>query len=339
MTPDDSSSPETHAPPTPSMPCFAADDQEAEGRFVSNRHCDPLPDVAAALLNTADLVDYVAATGMVHPFRTGPPEDKWLKPASCAIAFAGKVVYWKPAPNDEKPERVDINLQRGDRLLLERDSIVFVTLEPKFRFPDYIAGRYNLAITEIYKGLLVGTGPLVDPGFEGRLSVPIHNLTGSDHELVAGQPLVWMEFTKLSSNARWDPSARITPSPYVAFPQRKRQRKEIDDYLKAASGRPIVSSIPQSVGEARNSAHQAEQDARSIRDDANRRFRNFSIASLIAAVAIVLALVAFGTQVVAAVRDVDDRQALLERLTDLERRDAAQRDQLRDLRRLIPPQP
>lgn len=287
---------------------FAADDAEAAARFGRTKADDPFPDIAPALLNTADLLDYIAATGMIHPFTLPEPLDKFLKPASCAISFAGPVRRWNPDPeNPAKTEIVAQDLKPGEKLKLPRNSITFITLAPYFRFPDYIAGRYNLAIHHIYRGLLVGTGPLVDPGFEGVLSVPVHNLTAQDYELTAGESLVWMEFTKLSDHARWNNSARSSNFQYVEFPPRKLERKGVVDYLKAASAGPVVSSIPAEVGAARVAAEKAAGAARTVRN-----------LGLFGGVALLAAIGALLVEVSSAVRDEGkDRTALERRVDDL----------------------
>src|SRR5256885_14069412 len=90
-----------------------------------------------------------------------------------------------------------------------------------FRFPDYIAARFNLKIPNVYRGLLLGTGPLVDPGWSGRLSFPLHNLTTNDYEFPGGEEIIWMEFTKLSENDRWLDRSVVSPErrgTYHAFP-------------------------------------------------------------------------------------------------------------------------
>jgi hypothetical protein len=109
----------------------------------------------------------------------------------------------------------------------------------------------------------VGTGPLVDPGFTGRLSLPLHNLTFNDYELIGGEPIVWMEFTKLSCNPRWaGGGSRPRHGEYVSFPDRKRGRRTVHDYVKYASPDPITSSIPPLVEDAREAARKAERAAR-----------------------------------------------------------------------------
>jgi deoxycytidine triphosphate deaminase len=254
---------------------FASTVADAEARFEQWRSLDPFPEIAPSLLNTADLLDYVAKTGMVHPFPWDDGAlDVTLKPASCGIAVRGRYLYWRDEPETE-PVEVTGRLDRDNPLRLERNSIIYVTLDPVFRFPDYIAGRFNLTIRDVYRGLLVGTGPLVDPGFIGRLSVPLHNLTSNEYVITGGEPLVWMEFTKLSPNTRWLPDARIpVAGEYVPFPKRKLERAtDVRSYVeRAGNGRPIRSSIPEALIHTREAAADASRSAsRSQQDAADAR--------------------------------------------------------------------
>ena len=76
---------------------------------------------------------------------------------------------------NEHVQKVELNLkEKLDGFDLAPNSIAFVALEPCFRIPEYMALRFNLKIKHIYKGLLLGTGPLVDPGFSGKLFIPLH---------------------------------------------------------------------------------------------------------------------------------------------------------------------
>ncbi len=243
---------------------FAESDDEAERRFNEFKSRDPFPSIPAALLNSADIADYVAATGMIYPFEE---IDSKLKSASYRIDILGKCVYW-----DEKGEKRSLILERGQELNFKPNSILFVTVEPMFRIPDYIALRFNLQISHVYKGLLVGTGPLVDPGFVGKLSLPLHNLTANEYVLKGGDSIIWMEFTKVSANEIWHaPTDSVTRSgSYRGFPARKKNLTEIDDYIEKAVGRGknVRSSIPDVVQEASNQASQAVKDAASAQADA-----------------------------------------------------------------------
>jgi len=271
----------THQPNNPEdlSRRYAQNEEEAKEKFKKFEALDPFPDIEAALLNSADVSDYVAATGMICPFF-----EERQKPASYEVALLGKYVYW-----DEKGEKQVATIAHGEEFILRQNSIAFVTLEPVFRLPEYIALRFNLKITHIYRGILLGTGPLVDPGFVGRLSIPLHNLTTNDYRFVGGDPLIWMEFTKLSSRPEWkrkatERSGVSRQGKYFPFPDEKKEFGDVESYLrKADPHRAIRSSIPDAIQSAR---YQAELAA--------TRLRKFTFAG-VAAVVAVLITIAFGT--------------------------------------------
>ena len=302
-------------PPPGETPSFAQSEEEAAERFSETRGTDPFPDIHPALLNTADLLDYVAATGMIYPFEV-PPTDRseLLKPASCGIRLAGDYVYWDTEP-DGTPSKVEGTLKHGQDLVLTRNSIVYVTLEPMLRLPDYIAARFNLTIRDIYRGILVGTGPLVDPGFTGRLSLPLHNLTFNDYPIKGGEPIVWMEFTKISDNKEWasnEPSHQRAGA-YEQFPKRKRKRRNVHDYLHYAYPAPITSSIPPLLGEAKASAAAAEKAV-------SKQQRIFATISIPTAIVIMLAIAGMMLQVTSLVSDSNnDREELTRQVDSLSR--------------------
>lgn len=258
---------------------FAASDQEAAARFERWKSEDPFPDLRPALLNSGDIADYVAATGMIHPFHVD--NDK-RKPASYEVDLLGRCVSFS---GDRREDVLITEVGRGDEFILRRNEIAFVQLEPRFRLPEYIALRFNLRITNVYRGLLLGTGPLVDPGFEGHLWIPLHNLTANDYVLRGGEGLVWMEFTKLSPVlAKQERGQR--QHYFMPFPEEKNRRSDIMDYLQAADPhRPIRSSIPPLVGRARQDAADAAESA----EGARRLIRTITLVGVAAIAAIVIA--------------------------------------------------
>ena len=241
---------------------FAASDEEAAVKYEATQLSDPLPEILPALLSSDDLKKYVAATGMIYPFSE---EEKHLKQASYAVRLLGRCIYW-----DEDGKKRDVLIKEKDEFKLKRNSIAFVSLEPTFRLPYYIALRFNLKITHIHRGILLGTGPLIDPGFCGKLAVPLHNLTMNDYVLRGGDDLIWIEFTKINSSyynsviqdliSRKKINERNILSKYIPFPQTK-NLKDINDYLhKAYNGNPIRSSL----SEIRNVADQARKRVRKL---------------------------------------------------------------------------
>jgi deoxycytidine triphosphate deaminase len=245
-------------------------EDEIEAKYKQYKSEDPFPEIPPALLNSADITDYVNKTGMVDPFQSEP---EYLKPASYEVNLLGTCIYW-----DEKGNKCKDEINSGKEFILRKNSIAFVTLEPIFRLPDYIAIRFNLKITHIYRGLLLGTGPLIDPGFVGRLSLPLHNLTTNDYTFRGGEGLIWMEFTKISPNRRWYPKDRNQGvvivdwseaqkiGEYQPFPENKNKMTGVEDYLnKADPHRPKRSSIPDEMRKAMETAEKSQKAVSDIK--------------------------------------------------------------------------
>ncbi len=263
-------------------PTFAATDAEAAVRYARFGAADPFPEIEPALLNTTDITDYVAATGMIFPFNYA---EGVLKTATYEVAILGPYTYW-----DENLERVEDTLERDALFTIPPNTIAFVSLEPKFRIPVYLAVRFNLHIAHIHRGLLLGTGPLVDPGFEGRLAVPLHNLTLNPYTIRGGDGLIWLEVTKLSPR-RTQLTSKAAPEydrkdrRFFRFDPGKRDLTLREYLYRANQGRPIASSINFVAERAARAAENARNAA--------RRFANVGyVAAALGLVAVIVGVVA-----------------------------------------------
>jgi len=250
---------------------FAKDETEAKERFEEFSSKDPLPDIDPALLNSGDIYDYARITSMVFPF-----ERKKLKSASYEINFLGDVYY----VNEETREVEVTKLENRKPFTLKKNSIAYLYIATKFFLPDYIALRFNLKITHVHRGLLLGTGPLVDPGFVGRLLIPLHNLTSEPYVINGGTGLIWVEFTKLSSHRNWSVSARKDSADYISFPPDKWNLPPQEYFLKASppKGDPASSSIPGEIKTAKDHAKKAEETVSEI----YKRVKNWTFGGALA---------------------------------------------------------
>lgn len=247
-----------------------------QDRYSALALFDPFPGIPPALLHSGHLASYAIMTGMIDPF-----DIRFLtKPATYLVPLEGPVRY-----SDETGTQCSFYLSKtavdGERDVrssfeLRPNSICYITLKPRFRMPAYLAGRFNLLIRDVYRGLLVGTGPLVDPGFDGILSIPVHNFTSNKYTLSAGEGFVYFEFTKLSwSNPEgavpdWATSPIHTQPP---FPASKSERKSLDDYILLATG----------GGAPQNAIHLEVQRLSKINKKAKRRLRTIEVGAFIAA--------------------------------------------------------
>ncbi len=137
----------------------------------------------------------------------------------------------------------------------------------------------------MHRGLLVGTGPLVDPGFRGKLLIPLHNLTLDAYEIRGDEGLIWVEFTKTSFKPE-DEVKEGTQEALDAWESRKNNMTPAAYFEKANNNRPIRSSIPAAIAETRIRSRQAEEAAKEAAASSKRRARSYQILSAIGAITI-----------------------------------------------------
>ncbi len=126
--------------------------------------------------------DKVGEPGMIDPF-----VPKNVKPAAYELTLGPICVV----------DGVDRILSGDDPWLeIPPNSIAFVSMQERLMIPHYLVGRFDLAIEFIYKGILLGTGPQVDPGFQGVLSTPLHNIASEPIHIRLGYPFAKIDFTK-----------------------------------------------------------------------------------------------------------------------------------------------
>ncbi len=249
---------------------YALSDASASKRYEKWKAKDPYPNIQPALLNSADIKAYVKKTGMIYPFYE---ED--LQGASYKVKIAGEILYWKyddMSSHKEPPKKIVTELNCGtDSFELGPNSIAFVALEPCFRIPEYLALRFNLKIQHIYKGLLLGTGPLVDPGFNGKLFIPLHNLTSNTYRFKYGDTLITMEFTKLSGNVQWDNLTNAAEHSETYKREVIPESRDVQEYIDKALANDrldsVVSSIPNALYDSKI---QVEEAKKQVLDSADK---------------------------------------------------------------------
>lgn len=197
---------------------------------------DPFPSIPPALLNSADIQAYQAACDLLKGEIINPASDR-LKGATYKILFRGDV-FWR---DDEDGERKQQRIESSDKFIIPRNSIVFISPDTEFNLPDFIAARFNLTIPLVHQGLLLGTGPLVDPGFKGRLLIPLHNLTTRDVVVSGESGLIWVEFTKISTN--FVTNFQTQNFEFVSSYRNRAQQRTVEDYFSGTGGVPVRSTL------------------------------------------------------------------------------------------------
>lgn len=274
--------------------------EEAARAFETWKNCDPFPNIAPALLNSADIEDYVRMTGLIYPFY---PKD--LSGATYSVRLTGICVHWEEDSNGElrkeaymvgdesldipnaKKNAIKYSKNENDKLVLAPNSITYITLEPVFQVPAYIALRFNLKISHVYRGLLLGTGPIIDPGFRGKLSLPIHNLTSNEYIFRPGDEIISLEFTKMSRNSSWK-NKKSCPRLGLYKPNDIPEFRQVDTYLQKALGKissdAIYSSVLSVTKDARFEAKKSADLSSKTRDEMKRMIDRSIIIAILAIV-------------------------------------------------------
>jgi len=102
----------------------------------------------------------------------------------------GKKEEFNLGPEDIIPSRISKKLE------LPPNSLTFVSTHEEFKLPKDVIARFNLKVGLVHKGLLLGTGPIVDPEFSGTINIPIHNFSSQSVTINYLDPLISVEFTK-----------------------------------------------------------------------------------------------------------------------------------------------
>ena len=151
---------------------------------------DPDPGNTAVL--TADLIyEYNYEVGrMIRPFQT-----RHLNSASYDLTLGPRCLL------DGKEQKLS---ERKPILRIPPGSIALAPSLEMLFVPHWLVATFNLKSYYIFKGLLMGAGPQVDPGFMGVLTFPLHNISCEPVDLHFGKPFAKLDFIRTSWGATVD---------------------------------------------------------------------------------------------------------------------------------------
>lgn len=116
-------------------------------------------------------------------------EEKNLRPAAYTLRIGSRYV-------DSRGRLGSLDSKKKPSFTMEPNSIVFVSALEKLDLPCYIAARFNLRVKWVYKGILLGTGPQVEPGYTGYLSCPLYNLTDHPIKIIFEDDFATIDFER-----------------------------------------------------------------------------------------------------------------------------------------------
>ena len=102
-----------------------------------------------------------------------------------------------------------VNLKETGHLLIAPGDFGVVTVLEELRLGSQYAARFGLRSKYARKGLIATTGPQIDPGYHGRLTVGVTNLTPKAISLPYKDDFLSIEFHRLE-----EPAAKPYSGPY-----------------------------------------------------------------------------------------------------------------------------
>lgn len=125
-------------------------------------------------------------------------------------------------------------------LILQPNSLTFVTTIEKFNLPKDIIARFNLKSKWIHKGVLLGTGPIVDPELQANLLIPLHNFSNNEVTIEYNQKLISVEFTKTLNPAD---EIALEGGGFSAYVPNPNWNFNFDDYWARMGKGTVESSV------------------------------------------------------------------------------------------------
>lgn len=149
-----------------------------KGQFLWN---DPFKEDVAGVLLSDKIASYADKCCLVVPF-----ESKLLRPAEYTLRVGQKCYY------DGTPSKVE----EDKPVVIPPNGLVYIQIYEYFNMPYYLVARYSLRVHQVYRGLILDNGLQVDPGFHGRINVPVYNFTNEEKTLEFKESLLSVEFVK-----------------------------------------------------------------------------------------------------------------------------------------------
>jgi dCTP deaminase len=152
-----------------------------------------------------------------------------LEPASYDLRVGEEAVTQKGMVDIEKEKYVKI----------PRGATMVIYSHERIQLSTKIAGRYGLRSHFARKGLVLLSGPQIDPGFEGTLSVTVFNAGSSEVVLSYLEKLATIEFSLLRTPAskaysgRYQGQIRIPSEEVELITREYKSFSEIEDALSS----------------------------------------------------------------------------------------------------------
>jgi len=203
-------------------------------RDISTYEDDNIP---VGMLSSPQIEYCVDKFGIIKNFK-----KEHLGSSTYNMRIGGPVLAWDRENRIEftLEEQEDRNRSKYKSIELKPNSLTFVTTIEEFRLTKDIIARFNLKSVLVHQGLLLGTGPIVDPQLHARLLIPIHNFSNKSINLNYGDEFISVEFTKTANPEK---AIELSNGNYATYINNKSWDYNFEKYRKRIGDKEVASSV------------------------------------------------------------------------------------------------
>ena len=126
--------------------------------------------------------DYIGQINLIEK-----ADDKNIEPASYDLRL-GSQYYLRGKYKYLTKENPD--------LVIPAHEVVVISSYEELKMPLFLIGRWNIRIGLVYRGILLVSGPQVDPGFRGKLFCTLYNLSTQEIRLKYKDHVATIDFIR-----------------------------------------------------------------------------------------------------------------------------------------------
>lgn len=216
-------------------------------------------------------------------------DESCLGPASYHMRVGGNVLTWSRGTKIEFElgEKDDNSLNIRKSVDLSPNSLTFLTTVEEFRLTKDIIARFNLKSKWVHQGLLLGTGPIVDPQLHARLLIPVHNFSSQTVTMNYGEQFISVEFTK---TLHPDSFLLLNIGKEAKYIENSNWQFDFHKYRERIANKRVESSVQSQFEESKEQIKGAESAINDFQTKADEKINKYTTINIIGIASVTIAI-------------------------------------------------
>jgi len=193
----------------------------------------------------------------------------------------GEKIEFELGVNEDKNKNIRKSVE------LQPNSLTFLTTIEEFQLTKDVIARFNLKSKWVHQGLLLGTGPIVDPQLHARLLIPVHNFSSQTVTMNYGQEFISVEFTKTL-----DPDSELPLSngKTTKFVENPNWLFDFYKYRERIENKKVVSSVQNQFEEINDKIDAAKSEYDILKKDTEQEIKTLKKYNVFGIIAVLISI-------------------------------------------------